>query len=122
MDGVELAKVIGLRKNPLPVILLSTIGDDTNKIYPGLFSSILTKPVKQKRLLKCLHFILTSECHINKPDDFLQEVLTNSFATDHPLNILIAEDNLINQKLIERILNKSGYEIKIAAEYWSKKL
>jgi len=33
-----------------------------------------------------------------------------TFAEDHPLRILIVEDNIINQKLIERILHNLGYK------------
>ena len=109
MEGVELARQIKIRKDPPPIILLSSIGDDTHKIYPGLFDSILTKPVKQQRLLKSLHLILNSQSPYLQPEDPSAGILTDSFAVTYPLSLLIAEDNLINQKLIEKILNKLGY-------------
>ena len=34
-----------------------------------------------------------------------------TFAEEYPIKILIADDNYINQKLIERILYKLGYQI-----------
>ena len=43
-------------------------------------------------------------------------ILTLSFAEEYPLSILIAEDNIINQKLIERILHKLGFHTDIAAD------
>jgi signal transduction histidine kinase/ActR/RegA family two-component response regulator len=36
-------------------------------------------------------------------------LLTENFARNHPFTMLIAEDNLMNQKLITRVLNKLGY-------------
>lgn len=109
MDGVELATAIRARKDSPPIIMLSSIGDETKKIYPDLFAFILTKPVKQQRLIKSLQQVLTPQKKYIISEDAQIGILSSSFAEDYPLNILIAEDNLINQKLIERILHKLGY-------------
>ena len=37
------------------------------------------------------------------------KVLSTDFAKQFPMNILVAEDNLINQKLIQHILTRLGY-------------
>ncbi len=116
MDGVELATAIRARKNPPPIIMLSSIGDETKKIYPDLFAFILTKPVKQQRLIKSLEFVFAPQKKYAVSEESRHGVLSPLFAEDYPLNILIAEDNLINQKLIERILHKLGYQTDTAPD------
>jgi signal transduction histidine kinase/CheY-like chemotaxis protein len=116
MDGVELAKAIKTRNNPPPIILLSSIGDETKKVYPDLFIYILTKPIKQQRLIKTLHMILAPTKIPANAEERQNGILTASFAEDYPLSILIAEDNVINQKLIERILQKLGYQTDTASD------
>lgn len=113
MDGVELAGLIKQKQPSIPIILLSSIGDETRDKYPHLFSAVLTKPVKQQNLCGVIQGALSV---ITVPQDKkpVQNLLDHGFAEIHPLQILVAEDNLINQKLILRILNKLGYHPAIA--------
>lgn len=108
MDGVSLARVNKNSTKPLPVIMLSSIGDETKKKYPGLFSAILTKPVKKRLLCKSIQESLRDESDklgVHKHQNLLDE----QFALEFPLRILVAEDNPVNQRLILQILKKLGY-------------
>ena len=49
-------------------------------------------------------------------EDSQSGFLMASFAENYPLSILIAEDNIINQKLIERILHKLGYKTDMVSD------
>ncbi|HVS92541.1 MAG TPA: two-component regulator propeller domain-containing protein [Mucilaginibacter sp.] len=111
MDGAGLAQAIKRSPRPVPVIILSSINDNSRKRYPGLFSAILNKPVKQEQLLKSICAELGERKEIAVPETRPNSVLDVSFGANHPMSILVAEDNPVNQKLIERILVKLGYSI-----------
>jgi signal transduction histidine kinase/CheY-like chemotaxis protein/ligand-binding sensor domain-containing protein len=113
LDGVELCKLIKDLHPKLKVILLSSIGDETQKKHGHLFQAILTKPVKQKQLLNVIQTELNAEV-IEEPVAAKTSALTTDFAERFPISILVAEDNLINQKLIIKVLNKLGYQPEIA--------
>jgi CheY-like chemotaxis protein len=115
MNGVELARSIRVQYPRLPIILLSSVGEETRKSFPDLFSAILTKPIRQQQLFDLV------QRQLKQTDESLpiaarptQQVLSNDFAIHNPLNILIAEDYLANQKLILNILHKLGYEPQLA--------
>lgn len=107
-NALEFANKIRSFDASLPIILLTSIGNEARHRYPGIFSSILTKPVKQLRLCNTIQLELRQRKEISasgRPE----KILTADFAEKHPLKILIAEDNLVNQKLTQYILKKLGY-------------
>ena len=115
MDGIQLAKRLKARIPHVPIILLSSIGDESKSKYPHLFNSVLTKPVKHTQLFNLIQRELKNQNHPEpQPAEKKPSLLSEDFAKTYPLDILLAEDNLINQKLAMRILNKLGYDPELA--------
>ncbi len=112
MDGIALAEEISKTNAKIPVLLLSAVGKDQRKHYQHLFTQILTKPVKQKILFNAVSNVLTN---LKKPiiEEPSKNTLAEDFAEKFPLNILVAEDNPVNQKLALRALKKLGYKPKV---------
>jgi CheY-like chemotaxis protein/nitrogen-specific signal transduction histidine kinase len=117
MDGVQLTKHIKIKYPLLPVILLSSIGTESRKKHPDLFSAVLNKPVKQQHFSRVLHAVLSPEAKaMPLEEQNSKQVLSADFAVKYPLKILIAEDNPVNQKLTTRVLNKLGYQQIVIAQ------
>jgi signal transduction histidine kinase/DNA-binding response OmpR family regulator len=110
MDGVQLAQTIRVKYPKVPVILLTYVGDERSRANGDLFSSVISKPVKQNILRKQILSQFRTNEPVTAEVQVLERTLTEDFAKEHPLNILIAEDNLINQKLAERVLSKLGFK------------
>jgi len=54
MDGVGLTRLIKQAQPQIPVVLLSSIGDEHSRKFPNLFRTVLNKPIKQQALYRCI--------------------------------------------------------------------
>jgi CheY-like chemotaxis protein len=110
MDGLHLSLQIKKQHN-LPIILLSSAGDESKQNNPDLFSAVLNKPVRQQQLCSAVQTALNPETQNFSVQELpVKPVLSNDFAIKYPLTILLAEDNVVNQKLTMRVLSKLGYK------------
>lgn len=112
MDGIQLAKKIRRmgRYEKLPLILLSSSGDHDQQ-SAGLFDVRLLKPVRIKGLFdEVLHIMTDIEKRRKMAEPQANQIDVN-LSQRLPLRILVAEDNLVNQKLAISLLNLMGYKV-----------
>jgi CheY-like chemotaxis protein len=115
MDGLTLASEIRKNGFTLPLIMLTSLGrrnsgDDTN------FAAFLTKPIKQSNLYIAIVEALSLQDTETKVASPAETQLDPQMAKRHPLKILLAEDNVVNQKLALRLLERLGYRPDVVAD------
>jgi PAS domain S-box-containing protein len=116
MDGVALAKTIKAEENrgPLPLILFSSSGMHTSDSpSEDLFAAIITKPLKLSALFETFAGVLSTQRPAeSRRINLARESLTR-LSEKFPLKILVAEDNAVNQKLAQRLLQQLGYSCEV---------
>jgi CheY-like chemotaxis protein len=115
MDGVALAKQIRARNTRIPLVLFSSLGRREIGENENLFDAYLSKPIHQSNFFDTLVGILARESTPSGPVEIAGSGIDTGLAARHPLRILLAEDNVVNQKLALRILQRMGYRADLAS-------
>jgi signal transduction histidine kinase/CheY-like chemotaxis protein len=117
LDGLMLTSEIRKLQDEkaLPIILLTSLGRRELGADELHFSAYLTKPLKPSALYDALAGIFARNLISPKPDSATKTTMDKEMATQHPLRILLAEDNQVNQKLALRILEQMGYRADVAS-------
>ncbi|HET9488988.1 MAG TPA: response regulator, partial [Methylomirabilota bacterium] len=117
LDGVALARAIREQRTvaTLPLLLFTSLGRREAGAESVGFAAHLTKPIKPSQLFDALAAALVGQpTRVEKRTPSRVE-LDSEMAQRHPLRILLAEDNVVNQKLALRLLEQMGYRADIAA-------
>ncbi len=115
MDGGMLAVEIRRLRDAaqLPLIMLSSVGQGELVIDRSLFASHLFKPTKSAQLLEALVEALQAHGADDAPGFQPSDLVAAPVL--HPERVLIAEDNVVNQKVALFMLAKLGYRADLAA-------
>jgi PAS domain S-box-containing protein len=136
MDGYALAKEIRDPRQPfsgIPLIAVSSsIEREAKKCAAAGFDGFLSKPVRKEKMCQMIDRIIGSRQKgvdvpgaVSRTRDVFQDdkpIQASGIVTQHSVRedmkrsvtILLAEDNLVNQKLTRMMLTKAGYNVVIA--------
>ena len=119
MDGLMLAREI--RNAPsgknLPLVMLTSIGNNEISVRNSdiHWAAYLNKPIKQSHLHNILVNIFTKQpINLNK-SQLYSTIFDSQMGQNLPLKILLAEDNVVNQKVAINILKRLGYRADVVA-------
>ncbi len=117
IDGLTLIERIRTQYDAttLPILLWTTIVErsEITRRDIGEIAEILVKPIRPSALYDALNIIFygpLSQSHLLTR----HQRIDRHMGQRHPLRLLLAEDNVINQKVALRLLEKLGYYADIA--------
>ncbi|MCX7020261.1 MAG: response regulator [Candidatus Sumerlaeota bacterium] len=123
MDGTEVAKIV--KSDPditsTRLIMLSSMPwqGGAGRVGQSGFDACLTKPVKRSHLRNAIEFSVgrrSSEAIFGvRAPALIAERSAEEKPAQRTARILLAEDNLVNQRVAMRMLEKIGYQCKIVS-------
>ena len=121
MDGFEVAEMIRNRwpESAMRIIMLSSIGQrgDVARTRTLLVDGYLAKPVKHSELFVAIQRLFARRPE-SSPEPTARHSGNDERASDplpsQRLDILLAEDNVVNQKIVQRYLEMAGHTVSIA--------
>ena len=109
VDNPSLVRELRRHRNAqsLPLILLTSIGQLTN-VARSDYSATVLKPIKPAALFNALLTALARDgAHRAKPS--VEKQFDATLGARFPMRILLAEDNVVNQRVAAAMLSRLGY-------------
>ncbi|NPV55243.1 MAG: response regulator, partial [Anaerolineae bacterium] len=117
MDGYALVHEIRNQRPPLkfPIILLSSLGNRAAAPAALQPCVMLSKPVKASALFDAISSLIPVRplLELEQAEPGLVSQPDSLNAPGSPVTLLLAEDNLVNQRVAQRMLEKLGYAVDV---------
>ncbi len=114
MNGLMLARHLAELEAPPPMVMLTSIGN-TLDTKDSPLAACLNKPVKKQQLMDVFLETLEGVPRKKKAPARPASAFDESMGVRLPLRILLAEDNLVNQKVALHLLERMGYRADVAS-------
>ncbi len=119
MDGLELAKRLSetAGSHYPPLVLVTSTGErgDASEVRAAGFAGYLPKPIRQSTLQRCILTVLGNEG--KKAEQKVAPLVTRHSIAEGKARtrarVLVAEDNVVNQKVVVNILKKLGCRVDV---------
>jgi signal transduction histidine kinase/DNA-binding response OmpR family regulator len=114
MDGYELARQLRRRATAIPILFLSSAGEPLSPECRRELGTVasLTKPLKHSDLLETIQHLLGRQHALSVPKDVSPGVALTVSA----LRVLLAEDALVNQRLVTALLERRGHAVTVVPD------
>ncbi|MES2149385.1 MAG: response regulator [Pseudomonadota bacterium] len=116
MDGIGLASEIRKYRGPeaLPLIMLTSVAHRPRDVKLAMikFAAYLNKPIKPTALFEVLLGAMQIAAESPNPRPAAP---SGRLAESLPLTLLVAEDNAVNQKVVQQLLAHLGYRADVVA-------
>ena len=113
MNGHQLAKLIKIdpRFMGVPLVLTSSSPTKRGQIEADLFAAILAKPIKQSVLHGVVARVLAGQ---QETPQSLARAGHGQVCFERPCRVLLVEDNVVNEKVAVRLLERVGLTVEVA--------
>ena len=121
-DGLSLAKRIRQDSeiSHIPLILLTTLGKrgEGKLAQQAGFNGYLTKPIRHHQLQQSLQMVLgshqqTASSTSSRSSELITRHSVEEAQAQTQVKILLAEDNIVNEKVAVRMLQRIGYRVDV---------